>query len=346
MRFRLTTIFYAMALIGAAIAAVGHYGIALALMVLLAWVGINSDWCERQRRAGLAVGLTILVFIMCLALYAGVLSPNLARGRYAYQMRVIGHALQTYHEWYGCFPPAYIADENGRPMHSWRVLILPFLEEPGLYNSYDFSEPWDGPSNRRLALTRPTPDIYCCTTDAENNRAAGLTTFVAIVGDNTMWPGTEGRSLGDVTDGAENTLLFVEAPDAAVPWTQPRDLTVDELVGRVDAEKRRSKRFAYHEEGPFIYTSGDWMVLFADNHRECFYEPPAADLLAAMATATGGEKIPRIIPTGEPRRYIRWGRVGSVVVFLLLTIAPLTRPPGQADGTRSGDSQGDRLACL
>ena len=60
-------------------------------------------------------------------------------------------AVANYHETYGCFPPAYVADRDGKPMHSWRVLILPFLEQRELYNAYNFAEPWDGPNNRKLA---------------------------------------------------------------------------------------------------------------------------------------------------------------------------------------------------
>jgi Protein of unknown function (DUF1559) len=60
-------------------------------------------------------------------------------------------AVANYHETYGCFPPAYVADRDGKPIHSWRVLILPFLEQQELYRAYNFDEPWNGPNNRKLA---------------------------------------------------------------------------------------------------------------------------------------------------------------------------------------------------
>jgi translation elongation factor EF-Tu-like GTPase len=63
-------------------------------------------------------------------------------------------AVANYHETYGCFPPAYVADRDGKPMHSWRVLILPFLEQQELYHAYNFAEPWDGPNNRKLMEAR------------------------------------------------------------------------------------------------------------------------------------------------------------------------------------------------
>ena len=70
-------------------------------------------------------------------------------------LKQIAMALQCYHQANGCFPPAYIADKTGKPMHSWRVLILPYLDRDDLYKAYNFTEPWDGPNNKKLATSRP-----------------------------------------------------------------------------------------------------------------------------------------------------------------------------------------------
>src|SRR5262249_42952585 len=70
-------------------------------------------------------------------------------------LKQIGLAMFNYHDAYGCFPPAYIADADGRPMHSWRVLLLPFLDEAARYRKYRFDEPWDGPNNSELATSVP-----------------------------------------------------------------------------------------------------------------------------------------------------------------------------------------------
>lgn len=75
-------------------------------------------------------------------------------------LRAIGLALQAYHADHGCYPPAYMADASGRPLHSWRVLILPYLGEPELFRAYRFDEPWDGPNNARLATWMP--ELYQC----------------------------------------------------------------------------------------------------------------------------------------------------------------------------------------
>lgn len=104
-----------------------------------------------------AAGIVFLILLyggclVCLERLAGAQSVREAARRVSClnNLRHIELALHNYHNAHGCFPPAYIVDESGRPMHSWRVL-LPYLEQEALYDQYDFSEPWDGPNNRKLA---------------------------------------------------------------------------------------------------------------------------------------------------------------------------------------------------
>jgi hypothetical protein len=84
-------------------------------------------------------------------------------------MKAIALAMHNYHDTYGSFPPAYIPDENGKPMHSWRVLILPMLDQQFLYSQYDFDQPWDSPANRSVMDRMPA--IYGCPSspDAKGN---------------------------------------------------------------------------------------------------------------------------------------------------------------------------------
>src|SRR5262245_48274907 len=79
----------------------------------------------------------------------------------------IAHALLVYREEHGALPPAFICDSNGRRMHSWRVLILPYLGWEDLFRRYDFSQPWDSPANARLQSEMP--DYYrCVSTDTQS----------------------------------------------------------------------------------------------------------------------------------------------------------------------------------
>lgn len=140
--------------------------------------------------------------------------------RCANRLKAINIALQNYHQEYGTYPPAISRNAEGEPMHSWRVLILPFMEETELYELYDFSQPWDSKDNKRLLRTMP--DVYSCPHVSDS----GSTPFLAIVGDGMAWSETGAVKLSDFSDGLENTILLMEVPDKAVPWTKPADLHI------------------------------------------------------------------------------------------------------------------------
>ncbi len=175
-------------------------------------------------------------------------------------MRQIGLAFLAYHENHGSFPPAYVPDEEGRPAHSCGVLLLPYVCMQEIYRSYDFSEPWNGPNNRRLA--EYMPDIYGCP-DQRDELADGMTTYVAMLSDETTWTATGTRRIQDTTTTWSDALLLVEAPDA-VPWMEPRDLSIDDFVGHQDVRNLSPIRCPRHVEGYFSYTCG-LNALYMDN---------------------------------------------------------------------------------
>lgn len=129
-------------------------------------------------------------------------------------------AVANYHEKWGSLPPAYIADESGRPMHSWRVLLLPYLDH-NLNQQYDFNEPWDGPNNRRLLDQRPR--TY--TLHDRNKEPGSVTNYLVVVGPGTLWPGSEptGKPFGG------QGILIVENVGSEVQWTEPRDLNLETM---------------------------------------------------------------------------------------------------------------------
>jgi prepilin-type processing-associated H-X9-DG protein len=143
------------------------------------------------------------------------------------RLKQIGLAMHNYHDTYRCFPPAVITDEDGQPMRSWRVAILPFIEQMPLYEQYDFSEPWDGPHNRALHGTSVA--TYRCPSDAEST--AVETSYVMIVGEGTLGGNpNEMVRLANVTDGSSNTILAIEVAASGIHWMEPRDVTVEEAV--------------------------------------------------------------------------------------------------------------------
>jgi prepilin-type processing-associated H-X9-DG protein len=178
----------------------------------------------------------------------------------------------------GHLPPAFIVDNNGKPMHSWRVLILPFLDRKDLYDQYDFSEPWNGPHNSRLM--RMCPEVFRC--PSAKNRDPSATSYVAIVGNGTAWPGDKGVSLADIKDGPDNTIVLVEVADSDINWLEPRDVTFDQAIRGVNVDK---------QHGISSNHPGIANVAYADGHVECLSDETPPATLRALLTIAGGEKI-------------------------------------------------------
>jgi hypothetical protein len=178
-------------------------------------------------------------------------------------------ALSNYHVVHGCFPPAYLADAKGTPMHSWRVLILPFVEQKPLYDAYRFDEPWNGPNNRKLADRMPKSFHICSEPDSTT-----MTNIVVIVGPGTAFPGPKSTRMKDFADGLDNTILLAEIADSDIPWLEPRDLRVEEMSFTVN-DKRKPSISCSRRRGPY--------VVFADSIRA--YQVNAAlrpETLAAL----------------------------------------------------------------
>jgi hypothetical protein len=136
-------------------------------------------------------------------------------------LKQIGLAMHNYHDVHRKFPvaddPKWL-NENGKPHLSWRVHILPFIDQVPLYNEFHLDEPWNSAHNIKLVSRMPT--VYTC---PEGNLPAGKTTYLGIAGPGGILEKPGGR-IRDVTDGLSNTILVLDAPDSkAVVWTQPVD---------------------------------------------------------------------------------------------------------------------------
>jgi hypothetical protein len=144
-------------------------------------------------------------------------------------------AMHAYHQDFGSFPPAYVADADGRPMHSWRVLILPYLEELPLYKDYRFDEPWDGPNNRLLHASEVRP--YACPVDHNPNGQPGMTSYVLVTGPGTVFNADQTMRLADVSDGTGQTLLVVEVHNSGIHWMEPRDLALSQMATTINSKR-------------------------------------------------------------------------------------------------------------
>jgi prepilin-type processing-associated H-X9-DG protein len=205
-------------------------------------------------------------------------------------LKQIGLALYLYHEKYGSFPPAYVADEKGDPAHSWRTLLLPFMERHSLYKEYRFDEPWDGPNNSKLE--NGIPVIRCPFDPTTRGRR---TNYVAVVGPNTAWPGLRPANLkDDFPDGAENTILVVEVADSGIDWIEPRDLAFDDMNFQLNGPgKSISSQHKKKGSWPWNKDAAVVNVLFADGHVEILPVDTAPETIRALLTANGGEEVKR-----------------------------------------------------
>ena len=192
-------------------------------------------------------------------------------------LREILLAIQAYEQKYGEFPPAYVADANGRRMHSWRALILPFLDlgEP---IDYDFSEPWDGPRNIRLL--DQMPGIFRC--PEQDHYLSGATNYAAITGPGTMFPGSSSVRRSDVNDGLENTVSIVEVTNVPIPWTAPIDLDARTISFEIN-EPRSPSIGSLHPGGANLAT--------ADGGAHFVKVGTSSAIIRAMTTIDGGESL-------------------------------------------------------
>ena len=188
----------------------------------------------------------MIVWVAGFALFCGLLAWLGQQAREAARcsqctgnLKQLALALLNYHDVYGCFPPAYTCDEAGTPMHSWRVLILPFLMEEALYRQYDFSQPWNGPNNRRLASDACKSLFQCPSAGLEDTPFAS---YVAVVGPGAAWPGRDSLrntpfALREYSDFESlNTILLIEIADSDIHWMEPRDLTLDQALRGIEPE--------------------------------------------------------------------------------------------------------------
>jgi prepilin-type processing-associated H-X9-DG protein len=195
-------------------------------------------------------------------------------------LKQIGIAIHNYHDVYKCLPAAVLTDEDGEPMRSWRVAILPFIEQAPLYDQYDFSEPWDGPSNRMLQGV-PLP-AYRCPSDP--GAMSAETNYVMIVGEGTLG-GTPNETVrfSDVTDGLSNTILAIEVSASGIHWMEPRDVTVEEAVAYITNPTASGDRHAH---------PGGVNVLLGDGSVRFLPESIDPQTLRSLMTRDDGQAIP------------------------------------------------------
>ena len=137
----------------------------------------------------------------------------------ANNLKQIGLALHNYEATYRTWPTNI--EKNGKPLLSWRVAILPYMEEDNLYRQFNLDEPWDSAHNRALAAKMP--QVFRLPGTA---KTTSVTHYQGFVGKGAfLEPGKKLKTI-DLRDGSSNTIIVVEA-QTPVLWTKPEDLPFD-----------------------------------------------------------------------------------------------------------------------
>jgi hypothetical protein len=144
------------------------------------------------------------------------------RARCVNNLRQLVVAIHNYVSANRTFPRAASTDSNGKPLLSWRVAILPYLEQNELYNKFKLDEPWDSPHNK--ALLKEMPAVFLCVDRVKPEPFT--TSYRVLMGPGAALENDRETSINEFTDGTSNTLLVVESKDA-VPWTKPDELKFD-----------------------------------------------------------------------------------------------------------------------
>ncbi len=121
-------------------------------------------------------------------------------------------------------PARAIFSKDGKPLLSWRVQMLPNLDEAALYKQFHLDEPWDSPNNKPLIAKMPSTFKV----PGGKHNEEGRTCYVVPVGKDTVFDGETGTRLAQITDGTSKTIAMLQAPDdKSVFWTKPDDLEFD-----------------------------------------------------------------------------------------------------------------------
>jgi len=193
------------------------------------------------------------------------------RTQCANNFRQLMLALHTYADTHGRFPAQANYDQDGKPLLSWRVHILPMVGEQALYDQFHLDEPWDSPHNKTLVARMPA--LFRCPSSPMAD--PGKTTYLAASGKGLFMDGKEGLKVASIRDGTSRTIALVEVADEhAVIWTKPEDL-------EYDPKQPMAKLGSFH---PGIFTAA-----FCDGSVRAMEEGFDIELLKAMFTCNGDD---------------------------------------------------------
>ena len=236
---------------------------------------------KRWSAVVLAAGL-LLVFLLLFPCLQKI--RNGERWVYsANSLRQIGYAFQSYHEVNEKLPPAAIRGEMGQDLLSWRVAILPYIEQDILHKQFRLDESWDSHPNKPLSET--TPRCYVPVFGGSDN--PGLTRYQVLVGPGTAFE-RPGLTWTDFSDGRGSTLLIAEA-EVPVVWSKPVDMAYNPAgpLPRLGAGYTKPVHFLCRE----VNRHPGFVACFADGSARFIRGSTDESVVRALITRNGGEPV-------------------------------------------------------
>ncbi len=238
--------------------------------------------------AGYVLAALAALFVLSLGFYmVGGQISNLVAGSRKTQCKSrllqIYAAMEMYHDEHGCYPPAVVNDKAGRPRHSWRVLLLPYMgqEHADIYQRYDFNQDYN---QTALAWQMAgSAKLYRC--PSNEDMTDDYTNYMVVTGPNTLFPGAKSRSKDDIKDNLATTIMVVEVVDSHVTWLQPVDFDVS--ISPLELTDPDGGGLSSHHAGAHVLTA-DGKVHYID-------ATTRKEFLEAMCTIAGGEPLPEDI---------------------------------------------------
>ncbi len=163
-------------------------------------------------------------------------------------MKQLALAMYNYNDAHAHFPPAVVMGPDGKTPHSWRIELLPYLEQEPLYKQYKMDEPWDSEANKKVL--EQTPVIFRSPPDEPPTTNAS---YFVLTEKGTMFSGKEGMKISEITGGTSNTIMIVEAK-RDIPWTKPEDIDYDPA--------KPMPKLGGHFAGGFLAAFADGSVRF------------------------------------------------------------------------------------
>lgn len=232
-------------------------------------------------------GIVLIGALGFIALLVALLLPAVNAAREAARRaqcinntKQIVMAIEAYQQEHGEYPPAYTVDDAGRPLHSWRVLILPYLgaDEAALYSRFDLSQPWDAEVNRRWI--NEMPSVYACPSDSAG--VMSETSYCVLTAPGYMFDADKAIKKADILDGLTQTLMLVEVVDSGIEWTEPKDIDGTRLAQGINSGTPGCCGSNHR---------GGVVMAFADSSVQFMPDLTTPEELHEMATIAGNEVI-------------------------------------------------------